>query len=111
MCESDLMLILLKLISVNAFSFIESRKIIDCECPNVKSGEMTLSNLKASQDLGFDEFMEDDGVTVIEWAAFVPELIPEEYLNICISLLEDEKRCFEMTAKGARYEQILEGLS
>ena len=65
----------------------------------------------ASQDLGFDEFMEDDGVTVIEWAAFVPELIPEEYLNICISLLEDEKRCFEMTAKGARYEQILEGLS
>ena len=34
------------------------------------------------QDLGFDEFFYDDGLTVIEWAQFVPYLIPEEYLKI-----------------------------
>ena len=51
-----------------------------------------------------------DGVTVIEWADFVKELIPEEYLDIRISLLEDSKRSFAVTAHGTKYEKISEVL-
>ena len=79
-------------------------------------GRMPLYHIDAyrlegtGQDLGFDEYMDDDGVTVIEWADFVKELIPEEYLDIRISLLEDSKRSFAVTAHRTKYEKIAEVL-
>lgn len=60
------------------------------------------------QDLGFDEYLTDGGLTVIEWSQFVPDLVPEEYLSISIRLLEESDREFTMTANGAEYEQLLE---
>ncbi len=65
----------------------------------------------ASQDLGFDEFLDDDGLTVIEWSQYVSELIPEEYLSISIRLLEDDEREFTFTAKGKQYEALLEEIN
>ena len=35
-----------------------------------------------TQDLGFDEYIESDGVCVIEWANFIEYVLPEELLNI-----------------------------
>lgn len=64
-----------------------------------------------SQDLGFDEYMDADGVTVIEWADFVPDLIPDDHLLIHITLLEEESRCFQLFARGERYEKMLEELA
>lgn len=63
------------------------------------------------QDLGFDELLDDDGVTVIEWSCFVKELIPEEYMMISITLEENGDRKFQFTAHGNKYENILEDLA
>jgi len=77
-------------------------------------GRLTLYHIDAyrlegaSQDLGFDEIMDDDGLTVIEWADFVPELIPDRYMNVSVQLLEDEKRRFVFKAVGEEYETLLE---
>ncbi|MGN1389906.1 MAG: tRNA (adenosine(37)-N6)-threonylcarbamoyltransferase complex ATPase subunit type 1 TsaE [Bulleidia sp.] len=60
------------------------------------------------QDLGFDEYLTDGGLTVIEWSQFVPDLVPEQYLSISIRLLEENDREFTLTANGAEYEQLLE---
>ena len=60
------------------------------------------------QELGFDEFLQDDGLTVIEWSEFVPELIPDHYLSISISLCEGDKRQFVFEANGKEYESLLE---
>ena len=65
----------------------------------------------ASQDLGFDEFLDDDGLTVIEWSQFVSELIPDEYLSISIRLLDGDVREFTFIAKGEQYEQLLEEIA
>lgn len=79
-------------------------------------GSMNLYHIDAyrlentEQDLGFDEFMYDDGLTVIEWAQFVPYLIPEEYLSVSISLQEDGSRRFVLSAHGSVYEELLEEL-
>ena len=62
------------------------------------------------QDLGFDEYLDDDGLTVIEWAQFVPDLIPDEYLQIAVHLLDGDAREFTFTAHGERYGQLLEDL-
>ena len=62
------------------------------------------------QDLGFEELLDDDGLTVIEWAQYLEDLIPEEYLKICIRLLENDIREFTFEAVGSRYEELLEVL-
>src|SRR5690625_7498356 len=36
----------------------------------------------SDEDIGFDEYFHGNGVTVIEWAQFIEEHLPEELLNI-----------------------------
>ena len=60
------------------------------------------------QDLGFEELMEDEGLTVIEWAEYVSWLIPEEYMKVTITLLEEDSRRFVFEAHGEQYEKLLE---
>ena len=80
-------------------------------------GRLTLNHIDAyrlegaSQDLGFDELLEDDGVTVIEWPGFAGELIPDEYLKISIHLLENDNREFIFEACGKQYEALLEEIA
>ncbi len=80
----------------------------------IYKGRMPLYHIDAyrlegiSQDLGFDEYFYDDGLTVIEWSQFVPDLIPEEYMRISIHLLEENAREFDFEAKGSQYEKLLE---
>ena len=82
----------------------------------IYKGRLTLYHIDAyrleghNQDLGFDEFLNDDGLTVIEWSEFVPDLIPEEWLKVSIELMEEDKRRFSFLAKGRRYEKLLEAL-
>lgn len=79
-------------------------------------GRMNLYHIDAyrmegiEQDLGFDEYFYDDGLTVIEWSQFMKYLIPENYLMISIHLLEDGSREFYFIAHGAEYEKLLEDL-
>ena len=79
-------------------------------------GNMPLYHIDAyrlegmNQDLGFEEYMDGDGVTVIEWAGFIQDLIPEEYLEIKISLLEENQRCFTIRSHGDRYDRFTEEL-
>lgn len=61
------------------------------------------------QDLGFEELMEDDGLTVIEWPDFIDELIQDEYLEIKIHIL-NEFREFVFVPHGKKYEELLEEL-
>lgn len=60
------------------------------------------------QDLGFDEFLDDDGITVIEWSEYVPSLVPENRLIVTIHLLDEDRREFTFTAYGEAYEKLLE---
>ena len=59
------------------------------------------------QDLGFDEYLNDEGLTVIEWSQFSPDLVPEEHLKISIQLLENGDREFTFYAIGKQYEDLL----
>lgn len=63
-----------------------------------------------TQDLGFEELLDDDGLTVVEWAEYVPHLIPKDYLKIQVRFLEDDQREFLFIANGEMYEKLLEDL-
>jgi tRNA threonylcarbamoyladenosine biosynthesis protein TsaE len=60
----------------------------------------------AFEDLGFDEYFEGDGVTVVEWAHLIVEQLPAERLTIYLYHEEDNKRKIVLVPAGKRYEQL-----
>jgi tRNA threonylcarbamoyladenosine biosynthesis protein TsaE len=58
------------------------------------------------EDLGFDEYFEGDGVTVVEWAHLIEEQLPDARLNIFLYHEGQEKRKMVFVPKGERYEQL-----
>ncbi|MED1202696.1 tRNA (adenosine(37)-N6)-threonylcarbamoyltransferase complex ATPase subunit type 1 TsaE [Heyndrickxia acidicola] len=62
------------------------------------------------EDLGFDEYFEGEGVTIVEWAHLIKEQLPKDSLSINIFHLESDKRRFEIKPKGKRYELLCKEL-
>ena len=60
----------------------------------------------AFEDLGFDEYFEGDGVTVVEWAHLIEEQLPHELLTIFLYREEGDQRKMVFVPKGNRYEQL-----
>lgn len=59
------------------------------------------------QDLGLEEYIEGDGVCLIEWSSFIEYLLPDEYLNMEIYILSDDSRKFVIESRGSQYEAIV----
>ncbi|MBN8235573.1 tRNA (adenosine(37)-N6)-threonylcarbamoyltransferase complex ATPase subunit type 1 TsaE [Halobacillus kuroshimensis] len=60
----------------------------------------------SDEDLGFDEYLDGSGVTVVEWAQFIEEYLPEERLDITIRYLDDTVRVFHFETASPRLEQV-----
>lgn len=58
-------------------------------------------------DIGFDEYVGGEGITLIEWAELFPEELPNEYLTVTITR-SGEGRNAVLTAKGARYQERIQ---
>ena len=57
-------------------------------------------------DIGLEEFIEGDGVCLIEWPKYISHLIPEDTISIKISNLGDDNRLFEFESDSEVYEYI-----
>ena len=62
------------------------------------------------QDLGFEEYVDGDGVCVIEWSNFIEDVLPEERLSINLTIGDDDSRMLVFSACGDKYEEVLERL-
>ncbi len=60
-----------------------------------------------NNDFDLEDYIETDGVCVIEWPHQVDELLPDEYININLSILDLNEREIVIDAKGERYERIV----
>jgi len=61
-------------------------------------------------DLGYDEYIYSEGVTVIEWSEKIERILPENRINIKIQRLDDSRRTLFIDGKGLVYEKITEEL-
>ncbi|WP_084783969.1 tRNA (adenosine(37)-N6)-threonylcarbamoyltransferase complex ATPase subunit type 1 TsaE [Paenibacillus sp. FJAT-26967] len=61
-------------------------------------------SLEEAEDLGLDEYFYGEGLTLIEWASLVKELLPPDRLEIYIEHGGDNNRVFRLTPSGAAYE-------
>ncbi|OZM55814.1 tRNA (adenosine(37)-N6)-threonylcarbamoyltransferase complex ATPase subunit type 1 TsaE [Lottiidibacillus patelloidae] len=64
----------------------------------------------SDEDLGFEEYFEGNGVSVVEWAHYIKEYLPEEYLTITIRLIDDGNREITFEPHGSRYESLCKEL-
>ena len=62
-----------------------------------------------NQDLGFEEYLEDNGLAVIEWSQNIKNLI-NECLYINIEYIDDNNRIISLVANGKQYEELLKEL-
>ncbi|MGF2614283.1 tRNA (adenosine(37)-N6)-threonylcarbamoyltransferase complex ATPase subunit type 1 TsaE [Rossellomorea vietnamensis] len=58
------------------------------------------------EDLGFDEYFNGGGVTVVEWARLIKDQLPEERLAVTIMRISDEERKIILEPSGDRYEKL-----
>lgn len=64
----------------------------------------------SEEDIGFDEYIYGDGITVIEWASFIEEFIPQEKLEITIRFIDEQTRGLSFHPVGDHYEQVVQKL-
>ncbi|MBI5975987.1 tRNA (adenosine(37)-N6)-threonylcarbamoyltransferase complex ATPase subunit type 1 TsaE [Staphylococcus canis] len=64
----------------------------------------------SDEDLGFDEYFNDEAVTVIEWSQFIQAFLPEDYLRVSIKVKDENEREIELSAHGEHYQSMKEAL-
>lgn len=69
-----------------------------------------LSGEREFRDLGTDEYFHGDGVCLVEWADRVGAALPADHLRIEITIVDEHRRRFEVTATGERYQELLQRL-
>ncbi len=80
---------------------------------NVKRGNLfhldlyRLQGVKEISMLGIEEYFTQKGLLVIEWAEKAKDFLPDEYLRIKIKALSERRRRFSLSAKGKRYNDLL----
>lgn len=82
----------------------------------VYEGRLTLYHLDvyriddSSSDFELEEYFEDDGVCVVEWAENVSDLLPEERIDIDIKDLGDDKRLLTIEASDNKNIELIDEL-
>jgi len=62
-----------------------------------------LVRLPEAATVGLEEYYDGDGVTVIEWADRIPQILPEEYLEIQFEVLDPKSRRIRLIPHGEMY--------
>ncbi|TLS35278.1 tRNA (adenosine(37)-N6)-threonylcarbamoyltransferase complex ATPase subunit type 1 TsaE [Pseudalkalibacillus caeni] len=64
----------------------------------------------SDDDLGFEEYFDGEGVTVVEWARFIKAVLPEEKLMIEIYHESESVRRIQLRPIGSYYEALCKEL-
>ena len=58
-------------------------------------------------EIGLEEYIDAEGLCLVEWAQNVTSLFPEDYLQVRMVKLENEVRRLEFEAFGLRSQEVL----
>lgn len=65
-----------------------------------------LSGTRDAWGIGLEEMLLDQGIVIIEWPEQIIETLPTERLWIALTVLDGEQRQIDISASGARYQQL-----
>jgi len=66
-----------------------------------------LDHLEEIAELGLDDYLYGNGVSVVEWAEKGLSLLPAEHLLIEMSFVSDTERSLKLKPSGKRYRKIV----
>lgn len=75
-------------------------------------GEMKLFHMdvyrlnEVKDDIGIEEYFRKRGVTIIEWADLIPDLLPKNRLDIKFKMIDENKRLIVLIPHGEKYEEL-----
>ncbi len=70
-----------------------------------------LDNPEDILNLGYEEYLYNEGIAVIEWADKLGGLLPQEFLKIELKVTGEKKRQLNISAQGAKYNKLLEKIN
>lgn len=79
-------------------------------------GEMPLFHMDVyrlddgADNFGLNDYLNQDGVCIIEWPEMVQDQLPEERLDVKIKVIDDDTRVLVFTPYGQRYEELCEAV-
>lgn len=79
-------------------------------------GEMPLFHMDvyrledATEDFGLDDYLNQDGICIIEWPEMIEGQLPEERLDIKFKVIDDDTRILVFTPYGSKYEDLCEAV-
>ena len=83
-------------------------KEYDGDCPLYHLDLYRLDGL--NNDFDLEDYIEGDGVCVIEWPFQVSEILPDEYLEIKIERIDEFSRSIMILNHGSSYVDVVEKL-
>lgn len=69
-----------------------------------------LEGVQDMLDIGSDEIIFGNGVSIIEWADRVSECLPGKYLKITLIAVSENERKIELCSYGRCYDEIIDKL-
>lgn len=79
-------------------------------------GEMPLFHMdvyrldEGTESFGLSDYLNQDGICIIEWPEMVQDQLPEERLDVKIKVIDDDTRVFVFTPYGQQYEELCEAV-
>lgn len=92
---------------VTSPTFLMMREYRQARLPLFHFDLYRVESMTELYDLGYEEYLFGDGVTIIEWAEKMEELLPSEYLRVEISWINQNSREINFIPYGEHYQQIV----
>lgn len=64
----------------------------------------------SKENIGIEEYFDKGGVTIIEWANMIKDILPEERLDIKFKITGENTRVLVLTPHGDEYVRICEAI-
>lgn len=77
------------------------------------TGEMPLYHMDVyrledgDDSVGFNDYFNSEGISIIEWSELIEDILPEERLDIKFKVLDENTRIIKLTPHGQKYEDII----
>ncbi|MCX5657174.1 MAG: tRNA (adenosine(37)-N6)-threonylcarbamoyltransferase complex ATPase subunit type 1 TsaE [Candidatus Omnitrophica bacterium] len=66
-----------------------------------------LDSVRQIEQLGWEDYLGENGVLVIEWADKMGSLLPENSLFIELEVMDENKRKIKLTARGEAHRELI----
>lgn len=93
--------------SVHSPTFILANEYHSGRLPLFHVDAYRIASAGEAIGFGFEDYLDGDGVTVVEWADRIQAALPSERLDIEFGHAGERERSLKLTAHGERYSRLL----